>query len=111
MQMPAFRYPVARVLAKEWGGREMAFPDGLWCVTPVRPGMVGPNRCTSDQSAVSLITISPLSNYTDAHGLVVRGTRRASISILEGLRAQETRLNPTAIMSDAAGATDVAVSA
>lgn len=47
----------------------------------------------------------------DAHGLVVPGTRRASISILEGLRAQETRLNPTAIMSDAAGATDVAVSA
>ena len=68
MQMPAFRYPAARVLAKGWGGREMAFPDGLWC--------------TSDQSAVSLSTISPLSKYTDAHGLVVPGTRRDSYSTI-----------------------------
>ena len=91
--------------------REMACPDGLWCVTPVRPHNSGPNRRTSDQSAVSLITISPLSKYTDSHDLVVAGTRRDSTWILEGLRAQAPSLNPTAFMSDAVGASDVAVSA
>ena len=45
--------------------------------------------------------------YTGFHGIAVPGTLRDSIYILEGLLEQQTSLNPTEIMTDTAGASDM----
>jgi len=45
--------------------------------------------------------------FTGFHGIVIPGTLRDSLFILEGLLEQETSLRPLEIMSDAAGASDV----
>ena len=45
--------------------------------------------------------------YTGFHGIVVPGTLRDSIFVLEGLLEQQTGLNPVEIMTDTAGASDM----
>jgi len=45
--------------------------------------------------------------FTGFHGIVIPGTLRDSLYILEGLLEQETGLNPVEIMSDTAGTSDV----
>ncbi len=45
--------------------------------------------------------------YSGFHGIVIPGTLRDSIFVLEGLLEQETGLNPTEIMTDTAGASDL----
>ncbi|MGK6719165.1 Tn3 family transposase [Serratia marcescens] len=44
--------------------------------------------------------------YSGFHGIVIPGTLRDSIFVLEGLLEQETGLNPTEIMTDTAGASE-----
>jgi TnpA family transposase len=94
-------------LAQQWGGGEVASADGLRFVVPVRTINAGPNskyfgvgrgvtyyNFTSDQ-------------FTGFHGIVIPGTLRDSIFILEGLLEQQTSLKPTEIMTDTAGASDI----
>jgi TnpA family transposase len=94
-------------LAQALGGGEVASADGLRFVTPVRTVNAGPNpkyfgvgrgityyNFTSDQ-------------FTGFHGIVVPGTLRDSMFLLEGLLEQQTSLNPLEIMTDTAGASDV----
>lgn len=94
-------------LAQAWGGGDVASADGLRFVVPVRTLNAGPNpkyfrvgrgvtyyNFTSDQ-------------FTGFHGIVIPGTLRDSLYILEGLLEQETGLNPVEIMSDTAGASDI----
>ncbi|MBZ5653277.1 MAG: Tn3 family transposase [Acidobacteriia bacterium] len=94
-------------LAQAWGGGEVASADGLRFVTPVRALNAGPNpkyfgvgrgityyNFTSDQ-------------FTGFHGIVIPGTLRDSLFILDGLLEQQTSLQPTEIMSDTAGYSDV----
>jgi len=94
-------------LAQCWGGGEVASADGLRFVTPVRTVNAGPNskyfgvgrgityyNFTSDQ-------------FTGFHGIVIPGTLRDSMFILEGLLEQQTSLNPIEIMADTAGVSDV----
>ncbi|PLP20546.1 Tn3 family transposase, partial [Klebsiella pneumoniae] len=45
--------------------------------------------------------------YSGFHGVVVPGTLRDSIFVLEGLLEQQTGLNPTEIMTDTAGSSDL----
>ena len=45
--------------------------------------------------------------FSGFHGIVVPGTLRDSIFVLEGLLEQQTGLNPTEIMTDTAGASDL----
>jgi Tn3 transposase DDE domain len=45
--------------------------------------------------------------YSGFHGIVVPGTLRDSIFVLEGLLEQQTGLNPVEIMTDTAGASDI----
>ncbi|MCC4104167.1 Tn3 family transposase [Escherichia coli] len=45
--------------------------------------------------------------YSGFHGIVIPGTLRDSIFVLEGLLEQETGLNPTEIMTDTAGASEL----
>lgn len=94
-------------LAQKWGGGEVASADGMRFVTPVRTINAGPNRkyfgahrgitwynFTSDQ-------------FSGFHGIVIPGTLRDSIFVLEGLLEQQTGLNPTEIMTDTTGTSDL----
>ena len=94
-------------LVRSWGGGEVASADGLRFVVPVRTVNAGPNpkyfgvgkgityyNFTSDQ-------------FTGFHGIVIPGTLRDSMVILDGLLEQQTVLEPREIMTDTAGASDL----
>lgn len=94
-------------LAKIWGGGEVASADGLRFTVPVRTINAAPNskyfgigkgityyNFTSDQ-------------FTGFHGIVIPGTLRDSLFLLEGLLEQLTSLHPVEIMTDTAGYSDV----
>lgn len=94
-------------LSQTWGGGEVASADGLRFVVPVRTLNAGPNskyfgvgrgityyNFTSDQ-------------FTGFHAIVIPGTLRDSLYILDGLLEQQTVLQPTQLMADSAGYSDV----
>jgi TnpA family transposase len=100
-------YQATIPLARAWGGGEVASADGLRFVVPVRTVNAGPNpkyfgvgrgvtyyNFTSDQ-------------FTGFHAIVIPGTLRDSLCILDGLLEQQTSLRPTELMSDTAGYSDV----
>jgi len=91
-------------LAKKWGGGEVASADGMRFVAPVRTINAGPNRkyFGSDRGITWYNFISD--QFSGFHGIVIPGTLRDSLFILEGLLEQETSLNPTEIMADTSGA-------
>ncbi len=94
-------------LAQIWGGGEVASADGMRFVTPVRTINAGPNRkyfgnnrgITVQLCVRSVFRLSWHRYTGDAEGL--------SIFVLEGLLEQETGLNPTEIMTDTAGASEL----
>ena len=94
-------------LAKKWGGGDVASADGMRFVTSVRTINAGPNRkyFGSNKGITWYNFISD--QFSGFHGIVVPGTLRDSIFILEGLLEQQTGLNPTEIMTDTAGASDI----
>ena len=94
-------------LANEMGGGEVASADGLRFVTPVRTLNAGPNRKYFGADRGITYYNFTSDQYTGFHGIVVPGTLRDSIYILEGLLEQKTSLNPTEIMADSAGASDL----
>lgn len=94
-------------LVQLWGGGEVASADGLRFTVPVRTLNAGPNskyfgvgrgityyNFTSDQ-------------FTGFHGIVIPGTLRDSLFLLEGLLEQQTSLRPIEVMTDTAGYSDV----
>jgi len=94
-------------LAHAWGGGEVASADGLRFVVPVRTINAGYNskyfgvgrgvtyyNFTSDQ-------------FSGFNAIVIPGTVRDSLYILEGLLEQQTSLNPLEIMADTAGTSDL----
>lgn len=85
----------------------MASADGLRFVTPVRTLHAAPNpKYYGRKRGVTYYNfLSDL--YAGFHGIVVPGTLRDSIFILEGLLEQHTSLRPTEIMTDTAGASDI----
>ncbi len=94
-------------LAQQWGGGDVASADGLRFVTPVRTLNAGPNRKYFGADRGITYYNFTSDQYTGFHGIVVPGTLRDSIYILEGLLEQKTSLNPTEIMADTAGASDM----
>jgi TnpA family transposase len=94
-------------LAKIWGGGEVASADGLRFVTPIRTINSGPNRkyFGSKRGITWYNFVSD--QYSGFHGIVIPGTLRDSIFVLEGLLEQQTGLNPTEIMTDTAGVSDM----
>ena len=94
-------------LANEMGGGDVASADGLRFVTPVRTLNAGPNRKYFGADRGITYYNFTSDQYTGFHGIVVPGTLRDSIYILEGLLEQKTSLNPTEIMADSAGASDL----
>jgi len=94
-------------LANLWGGGEVASADGLRFVTPVRnlnssynKKYFGSNKGITWYNFIS-------DQYSGFHGIVVPGTLRDSIFVLEGLLEQQTGLNPSEIMVDTSGASDL----
>ncbi|WP_367605643.1 Tn3 family transposase [Legionella sp. W05-934-2] len=94
-------------LAKKWGGGEVASADGMRFVTSVRTVNAGPNRKYFGSSKGITWYNFISDQFSGFHGIVVPGTLRDSIFILEGLLEQQTSLNPTEIMTDTAGASDI----
>jgi len=95
------------VLAQILGSGEVASADGLRFVTPSKTINSGPNpkyfgvgrgvtyyNYTSDQ-------------FTGLHGIVIPGTIRDSLYILELVLEQQTELQPKEIMTDTAGYSDI----
>lgn len=94
-------------LANKWGGGEVASADGMRFTTSVRTINAGPNRKYFGTSR-GITWYNFLSDLgAGFHGIVVPGTLRDSIFVLEGLLEQQTSLNPMEIMTDTAGASDM----
>ncbi|WP_142792245.1 Tn3 family transposase, partial [Klebsiella variicola] len=80
---------------------------GMRFVTPVRTINAGPNRKYFGNNRGITWYNFVSDQYSGFHGIVIPGTLRDSIFVLEGLLEQETGLNPTEIMTDTAGASDL----
>lgn len=95
------------VLANEWGGGEVASADGMRFVVPIRTLNAGPNRkYYGAHRGVTYYNFSS-DQFTGFHGIVIPGTLRDSMFILDGLLEQQTRLRPVEVMSDTAGVSDI----
>ena len=94
-------------LAQAWGGGEVASADGLRFVVPVRTLNAGPNpKYFNTGRGVTYYNFTS-NQFTGIHGIVVPGTIRDSLFILEGLLEQQTSLRPHEVMSDTAGYSDL----
>lgn len=94
-------------LAQTWGGGEVASADGMRFVVPVRtinsrpnPKYFGTRRGVTYYNFLS----DQISGF---HGIVIPGTLRDSPYILDGLLENQTSLNPTQLMTDTAGYSDL----
>jgi TnpA family transposase len=94
-------------LAQAWGGGEVASADGLRFVVPVRTLNAGPNsKYFNTDRGVTYYNFTS-NQFTGIHAIVVPGTIRDSLFILEGLLEQQTSLRPHEVMSDTAGYSDL----
>ncbi len=94
-------------LAKMWGGGEVASADGMRFVTPIRTINAGPNRKYFGSSRGVTWYNFVSDQFSGFHGIVIPGTLRDSIFVLEGLLEQQTGLKPTEIMTDTTGTSDM----
>jgi len=93
-------------LARAWGGGEVASADGLRFVVPVRTLNAGPNpRYFGPGRGVTYLNFLS-DQFSGFHAVVVPGTLRDSLYILEGLLEQQTSLRPVELMTDNAGYSD-----
>ena len=100
-------YQATLPLARRWGGGEVASADGLRFVVPVRTLNAGPNpKYFGVGRGVTYYNFSS-DQFTGFHAIVIPGTLRDSLFILDGLLEQQTRLQPTELMADTAGSSDV----
>ena len=96
----------AVLLARSWGGGEVASADGLRFVVPVRTIHSGPNpRYFGRERGVTWYNLAS-DQYTGLNAITVPGTLRDSLNLLAVVLEQDTELRPVEIMSDTAGYTD-----
>lgn len=94
-------------LAQEWGGSEVASADGLRFVVPIRTLNAGPNpKYYGAHRGVTYYNFSS-DQFMGFHGIVIPGTLRDSMYILDGLLEHQTQLRPVEVMADTAGVSDV----
>lgn len=94
-------------LAQIWGGGYVASVDGLRFVVPVRSVNAGPNpRYFGQGRGVTYLNYTS-DQFTGLGGLVIPGTIRDSVYVLEALLEQESGLTPTEIMSDSGSYSDL----
>lgn len=94
-------------LTEVWGGGELASVDGLRFVVPVRTINAGPNPkyFGRERGITYLNYVSDKS--TGFHGMVVPGTLRDSLFVLDGLLENQTALEPVQVTADTAAYSDV----
>jgi TnpA family transposase len=94
-------------LSEAWGGGEVASVDGLRFVVPVKTIAAGPNpKYFGRQRGVTLLGYVS-DQYTLFHSIVVTGTVRDSLYVLDGLLEHQTSLQPTELMTDTASYSDI----
>ena len=94
-------------LAQMWGGGEVASADGLRFSVPVRTINAAPNsKYFGVGKGVTYYNFTS-DQFTGFHGIVIPGTLRDSLFLLEGLLEQITSLKPIEIITDTAGYSDV----
>ena len=94
-------------LAQMWGGGEVASADGLRFSVPVRTINAAPNsKYFGVGKGVTYYNFTS-DQVTGFHGIVIPGTLRDSLFLLEGLLEQITSLRPIEIITDTAGYSDV----
>jgi TnpA family transposase len=94
-------------LAQAWGGGEVASADGLRFVVPVRTINAGPNRKYFNAHRGVTYYNFTSDQFTGFHAIVIPGTLRDSMYILDGLLEHQTQLQPVEIMTDTAGVSEV----
>ena len=94
-------------LAQAWGGGEVTSADGLRFVVPVRTINAGPNpKYFGNGRGITYYNFTS-DQFTGFHNIVIPGTLRDSIYVLDGLLEQQTSLHPAEVMTDTAGASDL----
>jgi TnpA family transposase len=94
-------------LAQGWGGGEVASADGLRFVVPIRTINAGPNRKYFNADRGVTYDNFTSDQFTGFHAIVIPGTLRDSMYILDGLLEHQTQLRPIEVMADTAGVSDV----
>ncbi|MDP9381326.1 MAG: Tn3 family transposase, partial [Chloroflexota bacterium] len=99
-------YQAGLPLVQSWGGGEVASADGLRFVVPVRTINAGPNsRYWGVGRGVTYYNYTS-DQFTGFHAIVIPGTLRDSLYILDGLLEQQTSLRPVELVSDTSGYSD-----
>ena len=94
------------LLARAWGGGDVASADGIRFVVPVRTIHSGPNpRYFGQERGVTFYNLVS-DQFTGLNGITVPGTLRDSLTLLSVVLEQQTELQPTEIMSDTGAYTD-----
>ncbi len=94
-------------LAQIWGGGYVASVDGLRFVVPIRSANTGPSPHYFGQGRGVTYLNYTSDQFTGLGGLVIPGTIRDSVYVLEALLEQESGLTPIEIMSDTASYSDL----
>lgn len=94
-------------LVKKWGNGMVASADGMRFVTPVESINSGYNRKYFGTNKGITWYNFVSDQYSGFHGIVIPGTLRDSMFILDGLLEQQTGLTPTEIMTDTAGTSEM----
>ncbi len=94
-------------LARTWGGGEVASADGLRFVVPVRTLNAGPNPKYFGRGKDVTYFNFVSDQSSGFHGIVIPGTLRDSLFLLDGLLEQQTSLEPKEVMTDTASYSDV----
>jgi TnpA family transposase len=95
-------------LSERWGGGEVASADGMRFVTPVKNAeLLRPQQKILWLRAWDHRYNFVSDQYSGFHGIVIPGTLRDYLFVLEGLLEQQTGLNPVEIMTDTGGSSDI----
>lgn len=86
-----------------WGGGELSSADGLRFATPLRVLNSGPNPKHFAARGITLYNYL-WDQYSGFNHVVIPGTRRESLPLLDGILDQPTSLNPTETATDTADA-------
>jgi len=94
-------------LAKKFGSGDVATADGLRFACAIRTSHSGPNRkYYGSKRGVTYYNFTSDQN-TGFYGIVIPGTLRDSLYLLDGILEQQTSLDPREIISDTAGASAI----
>lgn len=94
-------------LALKFGSGDVASADGLRFTCAVRTVNSGPNRkYYGPQRGVTYYNFTSDQN-AGLHGILIPGTLRDSLYLLDGVQDQQTSLDPREIITDTAGASEM----